>query len=56
MLKLVGTEDDGTTIADELVLLDKKDRPTPVLLGLIALELAFDITLAIVLARTVFKK
>ena len=55
MLKLVGTHKDGT-IADEMVLIDDKDRPTPLLLGLAALELACDITLAIVLAKTIFRK
>ncbi len=55
MLKLVGLETNGS-IADEVVLLDEKDRPTKWLLGLCALEIAVDVTLAIVLARTVFKK
>ena len=55
MLKLVGTEANGT-VADELVLIDDKDRPTKVLIGLAALELVCDITLACILAHTVFKK
>jgi hypothetical protein len=55
MLKLVGTEADGS-IADEVILINDKDRPTKLLIGLAALELAFDITLACILARTVFKK
>ena len=55
MLKLVGTEANGT-VADELVLLDNRDRPTKLLLGLCALEIAFDLTLACILARTVFRK
>ena len=55
MLKLVGTRKDGL-IADEKVLVDNNDRPTLFLLGLAALELACDITLAIVLAKTVFRK
>ncbi|MBQ9067734.1 MAG: hypothetical protein IJ131_01555 [Eggerthellaceae bacterium] len=54
MLKLVGTHRDGT-IADERVLLDANDRPTAFLLGLAALELALDVTLAVILAKTVFK-
>jgi len=55
VLKLVGTEANGA-VADELVLIDDRDRPTKVLLGLCALELVFDVTLACILARTVFKK
>lgn len=55
MLKLVGTERDGT-IADEKVLISDDGKPTAFLFGLAALELACDITLAIILARTVFKK
>lgn len=55
MLKLVGTEYNGK-VADELVLLNDKDMPTPALIGLVCLELAFDLTLAYFLARTVFKK
>lgn len=55
MLKLVGTERDGS-VADELVLIDDNDRPSKVLIGLVALELAFDCALACILARTVFKK
>ena len=55
MLKLVGTERDGS-VADELVLIGDDDKPTRVLLGLAALELACDIVLSCVLARTVFKK
>ena len=55
MLKLVGTDRDGS-VADELVLIGDNDKPTCVLLGLAALELAFDVALACVLARTVFKK
>ena len=55
MLKLVGTEADGS-VADELVLLNDNDRPTMVLIGLCALELAFDIALACILAKTVFKR
>jgi len=55
MLKLVGTHRDGS-VADELVLLRDDDKPTKVLLGLVALELAFDTALACLLAKTVFKK
>jgi len=43
-------------VADELVLLNDNDRPTKALLGLVALELTFDIALACVLAKTIFKK
>lgn len=55
MLKLVGTHGDGS-IADEKVLVTDNGKPTPFLLGLAALELACDITLAVILARTVFRK
>ena len=55
MLKIVGTDKRGSAL-DELVLIDDNDRPTKLLLGLAALELACDITLACILARTVFKK
>ena len=54
MLKLVGTHRDGT-IADEKVLVDANDKPTLFLVGLAALELACDITLACILAKTVFR-
>lgn len=54
MLKLVGTEQDGT-VADEIVLIDDTDKPTPLLIGLACLELACDIALAVFLAKTVFK-
>ena len=54
MLKLVGTHKDGT-VADERILLDANDRPTALLLGLAALELALEVTLAVVLAKTVLK-
>ena len=55
MLKLVGTHEDGT-IADEKILVDNTGKPTPFLMGLAAMELACDIALAIVLAKTVFKR
>ena len=55
MLKLVGTNRHGE-ILDEKVLLTDDDKPTKFLLGLAALELVCDITLACILARTVFKK
>lgn len=55
MLKLVGTDRNGS-IADEKVLVDDKDRPTKLLLGLALIELTFDIALACVLANTVFKR
>ena len=54
MLKLVGTHRDGT-IADEKVLVDANDKPTLFLVGLAALELACDIALACILAKTVFR-
>lgn len=55
MLKLVGTHADGT-VADEKVLVTDDGRPTLFLVGLAAIELACDITLALILAKTVFKK
>lgn len=55
MLKLVGTEEDGS-IADEIVLIDDADKPTPILIGLAALELTCDVILAVILAKTIFKK
>ena len=55
MLKLVGTRADGS-VADERVLIDDNDRPTRFLVGLALIELACDIALACVLARTVFKR
>ena len=55
MLKLVGTETNGA-LADEKVLIDDNGMPTPFLVGLAVLELAFDVTLACILAKTVFRK
>ena len=55
MLKLVGLEKNGT-VANERILHDANDRPTKFLIGLALLELACDVTLACILARTVFKK
>lgn len=55
MLKIVGTHKDGS-VADERVLINDNERPTAFLIGLAALELACDITLAIILAKTVFRK
>ncbi len=55
MLKLVGTHRDGS-VADEKVLVDANDRPTLFLVGIAALELACDIALACILAKTVFRK
>lgn len=55
MLKLVGTERDGT-VADEKVLVTDTGRPTLFLVGLAALEIVCDVTLACILAKTVFKK
>lgn len=55
MLKIVGTHKDGS-IADERVLVDENDMPTKFLIGLALIELACDITLACILANTVFKR
>ena len=55
MLKIVGTHEDGS-IADEKVLIGDDGKPTAFLCGLAALEIACDVALAIVLARTVFKR
>ena len=55
MLKLVGTEKDGS-IADEKVLIADDGRPTRFLIGLALVELACDIALACFLGRTVFRK
>jgi len=55
MLKIVGTHKDGS-IADEKVLIDENDMPTKLLVGLALIELACDITLACILAKTVFKR
>ena len=55
MLKLVGTNRQGA-IEDERILINDNDRPTAFLLGLAALELICDVTLACILAKTVFKK
>ena len=55
MLKLVGTHEDGT-VSDERILINDAGRPTPFLIGLAAIELACDIALACILAKTVFKR
>jgi hypothetical protein len=55
MLKIVGTEEDGN-IADEVVLLNDENKPTLMLVGLAMAELAFDVALACLLAKTVFRK
>jgi hypothetical protein len=55
MLKLVGTNPDGS-VADEKVLVTDDNKPTKLLIGLALLELTTDITLACVLANTLFKK
>ena len=55
MLKLVGTHRSGE-MADERILITDDDKPTGFLIGLALLELACDITLAIVLAKTVFRQ
>ena len=55
MLKLVGTSKNGVVEAERVLVTDD-DKPTMFLLGLAALEIVCDITLACILARTVFKK
>lgn len=40
----------------DMVLLDENNFPTPLLIGLCALELAFDLTLACILAKKLFNK
>ncbi|MBQ9004288.1 MAG: hypothetical protein IJ087_20810 [Eggerthellaceae bacterium] len=55
MLKIVGTHKDGT-IADERVLIDDNDKPTGFLIGLALIELACNVSLAILLGRTVFRR
>ena len=55
MLKLVATHKDGS-IADEKVLVNDKDRPTKLLIGLAVAELACDVALAFLIARTVLRK
>lgn len=55
MLKLVGLEKNGT-LANEKILLDENDRPTKFFIGLALLELVCDVTLACILAKTVFSK
>ena len=42
MLKIVGDSPKGNALT-ELILLDDKFRPTPLLLGLVALELCIDV-------------
>ena len=57
MLKLVAEmpDENGVTIS-ELLLLDEKNLPTPLLLGLAGLELAFDAFIAGALARCILKR
>ena len=55
MLKLVGTHRDGS-VADERVLITDDDKPTAFLIGLALIEVACDIALACLLAKTVFKR
>lgn len=55
MLKLVGTNEDGT-IADEKVLVTDNNKPTAFLIGIALLEIVCDVTLACILAKTVFRK
>ena len=55
MLKLVGTNKNGM-VTDERILITDNDKPTAFLIGLAAIELACDISLAIILGRTLFRK
>lgn len=55
MLKIVGTERDGS-IADEKILVTDEGKPTRFLIGLAAIEIACDIALACLLAKTVFRR
>ena len=55
MLKIVGTNKRGG-VESERVLITDDDKPTMFLIGLAALELVCDITLACILAKTVFSK
>ena len=55
MLKLVATHEDGT-VAGEKALVTDKGRPTVLLVGLALVEIACDIALACLLAKTVFRK
>ena len=55
MLKIVGTHLDGS-VADEKVLLTDDNKPTPFLIGIALIELACDISLAVILGRTVFRR
>ena len=55
MLKLVGTHSDGT-VADEKVLVTDDNKPTGFLIALAVAEIACDVALACLLARTVFRK
>ena len=55
MLKLVGYERDGA-VADERTLITDDGKPTRFLLTLAAVELACDVALAVILAKTVFKR
>ena len=52
MLKLVGTNKDGS-VADEKVLITDEGKPTKFLVGIVLLELACDVTIAIGLARII---
>ena len=55
MLKLVGTHKDGT-VADEKVLITDDGKPTKFLLGIVLIELAVDIAVAVFLGKTIFRK
>ena len=55
MLKLVGANEDGA-IADEKVLITDDNKPTAFLIGIALIEIVCDVTLACILAKTVFKK
>ena len=55
MLKIVGTHKDGS-IADEKVLITDDGKPTAFLIGIALIELACDISLAVLLGKTVFRR
>ena len=55
MLKIVGTNKDGS-VADEKVLLGDDGKPTRFLMGIVLIELACDVALACLLAKTVFRR
>ena len=55
MLKIVGTNEDGS-VADEKILITDEGKPTRFLIGLALIELACDVAVACLLAKTVFKR